>query len=81
VRVEVRKPDSLWGWLALIPLVMLGMILMLFGLALAILLLLVSPILVWWQRRKGPTARAPQDHEAIGKVIDVDYTVKEERAE
>lgn len=80
MRIQVRRPNSPWGWLELVPLVLLALVLLLFGLAFSVLVLLVSPILVWWQRRKGPPG-APQGQKAAGKVIEVEYTVKEERAE
>jgi uncharacterized iron-regulated membrane protein len=60
----------------LLPLIAIGAIVAVFGMAFALLFLLAAPLVVWWQRRKGP--RAPRPPADRPRVIDVDdYEIKE----
>jgi uncharacterized protein (DUF58 family) len=77
VTIDIRRPQSPWQWLALLPAIAIGLVMMLFGLALALLFLLAAPIIAWWQRRKGGP-RAPRPPAGRPRVIDVDdYDVRD----
>lgn len=67
MRIEVRKPQSVWDYLVLVPVMVVGALLMVIGLVAGFLLLLAMPAIVWWKRR--------QQRHAGPRVIDAEFTV------
>lgn len=72
IRIE-RRPRTLAEWIALVPLVILGLFVLVFSLAFALLLLLCSPVIAWWHGRQR-RARGP-------RTIDVEYEIRETPSE